>query len=217
MATLNRPEFSCFIVVLNEGVGVPIKNVIPFQFMPDLIQENKAAQYNDILIMARSTPVKSYAYSGARNLSFTLDLFAQPEAGQKVPTPEMIKFKIDSLRSLVYPDYSSSFIMKPPPRCLVRIGAQLAFLGICRNVSVQYKHGGNNGVPWTIGPGALAHGASVSLTFEEVLNIPLDQTQITQGFIVDNGEFGGFFGGTAINIAQNASGFLGGTSVGGIF
>lgn len=179
MALLNNPAFSSFIIILSKGVGFPVRDVIPFQFMPDSISDNKQANYNDVNIIARSVPVKSYSHSSARQISFTLDFFTAPEAGMKVVNPLIIKNRIDALKALVYPEYST-FSIKPPPRCIVHIGAQLSFLGVCRSVNVTYS----NQSPWDLQPVVLAHHAKVALTFEEALNIPLSHTEVRQGLPV---------------------------------
>lgn len=179
MALLNNPAFSSFIIVLSKGGGFPVKDIIPFQFMPDSIGDSKTANYNDINIIARSMPIKSYAHSSSRMINFTLDFFTSPEQGLKIISPLLLKTRIDALRALVYPEYTP-FAIKPPPRCLVHIGAQLAFLGVCRSVSVSYS----NQAPWDLNPIALAHHAKVALTFEESLNIPLSNMEVRLGLPV---------------------------------
>lgn len=188
MALLNNPAFTSFIIVLSRGAGFPVKDIIPFQFMPDTITDAKTANYNETMIIARSVPVKSYSHSSSRLISFTLDFFAAPEAGLGVIHPFIIKTRIDALRALVYPDYGL-FVSKPPPRCLIHIGAQMAFLGVCKSVSVSYS----NQSPWNVAPIVLAHHAKVALTFEETLTIPLSNSEVRLGLPVSisGNEFGG--------------------------
>ena len=179
MALRNNPAFSCFIIVLDKKVALKVTDVIPFQFMPKTITDTKVAIYNDIAIVARSSPLKSYVQSQARQITFTLDFFAAPEAGLGFILPPLIKSRIDALRALVYPSYDFSGI-KPPPRCLIRIGAQLSMIGVCKQVSVMYN---NETMPWTLLPLPLAFGASVTLTFEETLNIPLSNDEVRFGYL----------------------------------
>jgi hypothetical protein len=190
LALLNNPAFSSFIIVLSRGAGFPVKDVIPFQFMPDSITDSKSAVYNEIPIIARSVPVKSYSHSSSRIISFTLEFFAAPEQGLRILDPLLLKTRIDALKALVYPDYGA-FITKPPPRCLVHIGAQVAFLGTCKSVNVTYS----NQSPWTLNPVVLAHHAKVALSFEETLNIPLSNTEVRFGLPVSitSNEFSGSF------------------------
>ncbi len=179
MALLNNPAFSSFIIVLKSGIGLPVKDVIPFQFMPDSIGDSKSAIYNDVNIIARSMPVKNYSHSAARMISFTLDFFTSPEQGTRAISPLLLKTRIDACRALLYPDYGF-FSIKPPPRCIVHIGAQVAFLGVCKSVNVSYS----NQSPWDLQPVVLAHHAKVALTFEEVLNIPLSNMEVRLGLPV---------------------------------
>jgi hypothetical protein len=98
---------------------------------------------------------------------------------------------------LVYPDYGA-FSIKPPPRCIVHIGAQVAFMGVCRSVNVTYS----NQSPWQLTPVVLSHHAKVALTFEEALNIPLSNMEVRLGLpiSISGNEFassyipGGFLG-----------------------
>ena len=215
----NNPFTSCFIIVLSRGIGFPVQDIIPFQFMPQLITDSKTAFFNDVPIIARSSPIKNYSGSGSRTIQFTLEFFAAPEQGLDGITPLLIKTRIDACRALTYPDYTG-FVMKPPPRCIIHIGNQVAMLGICRNVSVSY----NGDSPWDIAPVSLSHHASVSLTFEEALNIPLDNIETRLGLPVSitGNEFAGNFptasipGGTVdvstspLPLSTTSSSFVGG-------
>jgi len=179
MAFLNNPAFSCFIIVFDRKIGLKVTDVIPFQFMPKTITDSKVAVYNDISIIARSSPLKTYVQSQARQIAFTLDFFAAPQPGLNFIIPPLIRNRIDALRALTYPDYTVSGI-KPPPRCLVRIGSQLSMIGVCKQVAVVYN---NDTTPWTLAPLSLAFGASVTLQFEETLNIPLSRDEVRFGYL----------------------------------
>lgn len=179
MAWQNNPAFSCFIVVLDRKIGLKVTDIIPFQFMPKTVTDTKVAVYNDISIIARSTPLKSYVQSQARQITFTLDFFTAPQPGLGFIIPPLIRNRIDALRALTYPIYDVSGV-KPPPRCLVRIGAQLSMIGVCKQVSVMYN---NELIPWTLLPLPLAHGASITLSFEETLNIPLSYDETRMGYL----------------------------------
>ena len=188
----NNPALNSFIIVLKRGPGFPVKDVIPFQFLPEVVRDSKVAVYNDIAIVGRSSPAKNYSHSGARNVNFTLQFFAAPEAGLRMIDPILIKTRIDALRALVVPDYSG-FIVQPPPRCIIHLGLQMAFLGVCKSVSVSYQ----GGSPWSLAPAPiLAHHATVDLSFEEALNIPLSNTETRLGLPVSisGNEFAGAFG-----------------------
>lgn len=173
----NNPALSSFIVVLKRGPGFPVQDIIPFQFMPDNFRDSKAAVYNDIAIVGRSSPIKNYSHSGPRNVAFSLQFMAAPEAGLGMLLPPIIKTRIDACRALVVPDYTG-FIMAPPPRCMVILGLQSAFLGVCKSVNVSYL----NTSPWDVLPKpVLAHHATVDMVFEESLNIPLSNVETRLG------------------------------------
>jgi len=173
MAAKNDPSISCYIIAFIKGGDVSEAETIEFQFMPNTITDMKSAVYNDTIPIARSSPVKSYSHSGARTISFALEFFANPEAGRTDMTPKIIKGKIDLLRALTMPDYSG-MKLKPPPQCIVRIGDQVSFLGLCKSVNVTY----DNSSPWDLDPKVYAHHAIVSLTFEESLDIPLSFDEV---------------------------------------
>lgn len=176
MALFNNPAFSCFIIVFDRQMGLKVADVIPFQFMPKTITDSKVAIYNDIAIVARSSPLKAYSQSQGRQISFTLDFFAAPQQGLELIIPSLIRNRIDALRALTYPSYSGTFTgVKPPPRCLVRIGNQVSMIGVCKQVTVAYN---NEVTPWTIGALSMSFGASVTLMFEETLNIPLSNSEV---------------------------------------
>ena len=159
----NNPMFSSFIIVLKRGPGFPVQDIIPFQFMPDMVRDSKVAVYNDVAIVGRSSPVKNYSHSGARMINFTLQFFAAPEAGLTgLVTPFLIKTRVDACRALVVPDYSG-FTIKPPPRCIVNLGLSMAFLGVCKSVNVSYS----GASPWDLFPFVMAHHATIDLSFEE--------------------------------------------------
>jgi hypothetical protein len=216
----NNPTLSSFIIVLKRGPGFPVQDIIPFQFMPDMTRDSKVAVYNDIAIIGRSSPVKNYSHSGARMINFQLQYFAAPEAGLRFVDPILIKTRVDACRALVVPDYSG-FTMKPPPRCIVHLGLQMAFLGVCKSVNVSYL----GSSPWNVLPmPVLAHHATVDLMFEEALNIPLSNTETRLGLPISftGNEFAGAFGGLSdaagstgipLPMGTSSSSFIGGLGV----
>lgn len=171
------PKDFCFIKVMdNKNKEL---DTIRFQFMPKTISDIKSANYNDIQIIGRSSPFKSYANSGARGLAFALDFFANPESGSADMTPKKIKAYIDRLQALVHPIYSN-YTVAPPPRCIVSIGQQIpSVVCVCKSVNVTYNNQIN---PWTSqrqAGGFYAFGATVQLAFEEVQEIPLGYFNVT--------------------------------------
>lgn len=170
------PKDFCYIQVLESERGGE-DSFIYFQQMPIRIMDSKAANYQDIPIVGRSSPYKSYSNSSSRSLQFTLSFFAQPDEVHINYTPEMIKGIADALQALTYPIYDS-FTILPPPKCLVRIGNQIAMIGVCKSVNIAYDIVN----PWTTGKDRnYAYGHQVSLVFEEALKIPLSYKERKAG------------------------------------
>jgi len=156
--------------------GVIQQDVLPFQFMPDTIQDSKAAMYGDIIVLGRSTPIKTYSHSGAETLAFSLKFFANPEQSDKEMTPKRINERVQFCKSLVYPVYTG-FIVKPPPICVVKVGDYINFYGVCKAVSTSVTQD----YPWDVdrSAGINPHGVQINLTFEDVKPIPASMEQIS--------------------------------------
>lgn len=144
------------------------------QFMPDTITDSKRANFTDYVILGRSSPLKGYQNGPSRTIEFTAVFFASPHQENPSPTPGEIKTKVDWLMSLPYPDYSAGIM--PPHRCFVQIGENVSLIAVCTAASVTYR----KGIPWDLGPG-LVHGAEVSLSFEEVKDVPVDVYDVRGG------------------------------------
>lgn len=166
--TFSTPD-QCFIV------DTVTQDRYTFQFIPQSVQDSKMANYADYAIQGRSSPLKGYHTSGARQLSFTLKMWAQPNQDDPTPSPSQIKQDVDLLRSLTYPDYDGG--IKPPHLCYIQIGENVRMFGVCKSVTVGYDANQN---VWDLGPG-FAHGPTVSLVFEEVANNPLDTFDVRGG------------------------------------
>lgn len=160
--------------------GVLQRDVLPFQFLPESIQDSKAAVYGDITVIGRSTPIKTYSHTGAETLAFSLKFFANPEQRDASLSPKLIKERVDFCKSLVYPVYTG-FIVKPPPMCIVKIGNYIAFYGVCKSVSTSVTNSPEGGTPWDIDPvtGILPHGVQINLTFEDVKPVPMSMEQVS--------------------------------------
>ena len=85
------------------------RSKLVFEQMPFSFAEAKNANYADIGILGRSEPIKGYANSGPRQFNLNLKFVAETSIELQVQE------KVRWVRSLVYPDYSASFIRTPPP------------------------------------------------------------------------------------------------------
>jgi hypothetical protein len=158
------PRSYCYIIILpEEGTDTEGLITVPFDTMPSTITDSKQALWQDTAIIARSAPLKTYQFSGARTITFSLDFFISLEANdlkdEKLDLIEM-KHKLDTLRGLVYPNNSPT--MRRPRKCLFRMGEAFGMIAFCKSVSVIYR--GDS--PWNLNP-MLAHHATVNLVLEE--------------------------------------------------
>lgn len=165
-----NPRQYCYLLILPEdaskaatGDNSHIK--IPFDTMPATITDAKQAVWQDTAIIARSSPLKTYQFSGARTISFALDFFVSIEKND-VPegkeADELIAMgkKLNQLRGLMYP--SNGTTMRRPRKCILRIGDAFGMMAFCKQISIIYR--GDS--PWGLYP-AMAHHATVNLLLEE--------------------------------------------------
>lgn len=162
------PRDYCYIIILPEEstdvAAAGARITIPFDTMPATIADSKQAVWQDTAVIARSAPLKTYQFSGARTITFSLDFFISIEANdlKETETQELIEMKhrLNTLRGLTYPNNSPT--MRRPRKCILRIGEAFAMMAFCKSVSVIYK--GDS--PWNLNP-MLAHHATVNLVLEE--------------------------------------------------
>lgn len=86
--------------------------------MPE-VQVTKEANYSDIQILGRSSPVKTYAGSGYRRLATTFHLHST--------NPQLKEYHIAFTRaveSLLYPEYRGTYL--PPPIAQFRCGTLIS-------------------------------------------------------------------------------------------
>ena len=167
----NKPGDHCYIIILPEfdKVGANVDDlslVIPFDTMPSTITDTKQSVWQDTAIIARSAPLKTYQFSGARTISFALDFFVSIEANDTadgltdLDALTIMKGKLNQLRGLVYPSTSTTVVR--PRKCILRIGDAFGMLAFCKQVSIIYR--GDS--PWNLNP-TMAHHATVTLLLEE--------------------------------------------------
>lgn len=135
---------------------------VTFRLFPEDVSEESQAQFDEVVPRGRSTPLYGYA-SSARSVSYTLDLHDDY-------LPDGILTTVNHLRSLVYPSYNGGSIS--PPKCLVRVGKNISFTGICTNVSVTWKKPMRDGYYIR---------AEVSLSFNEVTNNARGAAEVAKG------------------------------------
>ena len=90
------PRDYCYIIILPEKEDQQAAEgnesiTIPFDTMPATITDAKQAVWQDTAIIARSAPLKTYQFSGARTITFSLDFFVSIEAGDMAEGQETAK------------------------------------------------------------------------------------------------------------------------------
>lgn len=109
----------CYIDI--PGATCISSHSIQLNALPD-ISDSKSASYSDEAVMGRSNPLKTYAHSENRAISFTIHLY--------VVQPSDINLNLcylHALESAVYPrTQSSGSPFVPPPICTIQCGSLLA-------------------------------------------------------------------------------------------
>jgi hypothetical protein len=100
--------------------------VIDLNNLPE-ISDSKTASYNDETVIGRASPLKTYAQSDNRSISFQMTFF--------VAEPLDIQKNISHLRALqsaAYPrDGANGAPFIPPPVCRMKCGALLSVGELC--------------------------------------------------------------------------------------
>lgn len=138
---------NCFIA-LAASPGDVSKRVV-FSYMPEAgFSDTKSANYEDIEILGRQEPIRSYRSSSARQIGFSLDFFATDDVLNDV------LYRVDWIRSLVYPDVAeapnATGISNSPPVILLVVGHLFKMRAVVKNVNVTWKD------PWGIRSETLA-------------------------------------------------------------
>ena len=130
---------------------------IPFVFSPVSLTDNISANYQQTQIPGASAPQITYSSTGARQVSFTIDL----PLDYLPPNTSFTDFEdyLNAFRALVYPKYSKSGGKVSSPHCQLNL-SNIQLDGVCTSCNIEYKTDriANNGTL----------SASVSLSFLEV-------------------------------------------------
>lgn len=118
--------FSAYIVSLVTGETIPLVTA------PESLGESISANYNEQDILARSAPMIAYTSTGARKVTISMKLHEDV-----LPSGYNINSYINSLKSLVYPEYSGSGNLTPPSAKLM-MGTSLNVIGVVNSVEVNW-------------------------------------------------------------------------------
>lgn len=136
---------------------------IAIRIIPEEVSDSTSSQWEEVVPRGRSNPIYGYSSSGPRTVSYTIQLHDDY-------LPDGILTTVNQLRALTYPAYSGGSIS--PPKCLVRVGGNIKFTGICKEVSVTWQKPLRDGY---------YINAEVSLTFDEVCNTAKGSSEVAQG------------------------------------
>lgn len=128
-----KPIEKCYIVI-------PIRSsyfTITLDNLPE-ITDQKSVSYNDETVIGRSSPLKTYAQSDNRTISFQIHLI--------VSKPSDVDYNLQVLRAIqsaAYPrEGQSGEPFVPPPICRIKCGELLSKEGelcvILKNYSVKF-------------------------------------------------------------------------------
>lgn len=158
-----REEFlaNCFIQDWVDG------SYLAFQLMPEEINEQKTASWQDHEIMGRSMPVSGYSSSGPRTVSLQLYFVKEIDA---VRPKKNLKNTVAWLRSFAYPDYAGNVVHTPHPVYL-HLADMVKMKAVVLDVQVSYK------APWDI-LNDYTTLVEVSMSFKEIGEVPQGLQQI---------------------------------------
>lgn len=156
------PTFAnAFLIDLdNPSIGVE------FQGLPDDWSLEKGANWEDITILGRSEPVKSYGSSGAR--TFSLTLFFRVTSDPEVDLLPQVRF----LEAVNYANYDQG--VDRPPVLLFGWGSWISTRVVSKITSQKFMG------PWTLRD-LYPTAAEVTLSLEETNVKPFGYTEVRLG------------------------------------
>ena len=110
-------------------------NYLPLPTTPQNVSEGINANTYDQDIVGRSSPLISYGSTGARTISFSIEVADDYMPMKANGTRYTIKSYVSALKSLVYPRYSSLQVIAP--QCTLHIG-NVTSSGIVTSVNVSW-------------------------------------------------------------------------------
>lgn len=178
-------ESNAFIQIVDKNSKSRFQTLY-FQNTPDELAATKSANINEVTILGRSEPIKTYGSSGPRSWTLELRFFADRPgevSGDSDSKERVIKWT-NWCESLVYPIYKNG-ISYGLPKLLFVFGNILAVNCICSNVSTQWQ------APWELAgdedENELVHDiigpmqATVTLTLDQINVTPWGHDDVMDG------------------------------------
>lgn len=129
--SINRHKFTMLLINQTGSLSMQTNQYVEVEFIPDSISDNVSANFPEMTIPGRSESFISYESTANRDISFTLKLY-----DPMCKNPQGIINTVNMLKSMCYPDYSTTTIY--PPYCYVKLGDLIYFYGVCNNVGVSW-------------------------------------------------------------------------------
>ena len=123
--------------ITNYAIDTGVKGrVIPFVFSPTGLTDSVSANFNQTTIPGGSAPQITYTNTGARQVSFSLEL----PLDYLPPNSAYTDFEdyLNAFRALVYPKYTSGGGRVQSPHCKL-VTSNIEIDGVCTNCSIEYK------------------------------------------------------------------------------
>ncbi len=115
---------------------------------PESVSESISANFNTTSILGRSAPLFTYANSGPRTQTISIDLHREMLYGvnitnstfiENINTDTVIEELIKTMQAAVLPKYTNITKTINPPIVAMRLGDELFIKGIIRNVSTTFR------------------------------------------------------------------------------
>lgn len=155
MASMKRTNSMFPAYILNKTIDVNVKGYqIPILWSPTSVSESVNASFDQQNIPGRSSPVISYSYTGARqvSISFTVTADYLPAGFSSVAD------YCNCIKALEYPKYEGQIVTSPNSSLHL---PNIDIDGVCSSVAIEYKTD-----RYTRDRG---QAAEISLTFLEVM------------------------------------------------
>ena len=151
---------------------------------PETITDNMGSSFNQTTALSRSAPVFTYANSGPRSVTFSLELHRDMVNDLNITagntnlksnvvsqTDDYVDILIKELQSIALPRYNVNNRAVIPPRVAVRFGNELFISGVV-----------NSAIQCTYSKPILSNGkyAKVSISFTVYEYDPYDATLVSQ-------------------------------------
>lgn len=154
----------------DKGTLVDLTNDGSFEFyLPSDITSNNSVNYESSSIKGRSAPLQGYETTGPRSIDVSLTLAAGIKPYDTGDMVDRMHKDINFVESLLYPDYSSAYVL-PPATVLLSLGPDIRVKGVMTNFSKNYKAPLDEKGRYMI--------CDISFTITQVTDDPPDYTDI---------------------------------------